>query len=335
MPLDTFPISGAPAVAFLRLFPRVHMKYLMLVGLLLLGACASEQAAETAVLPEGVEAYSLLGQPLLRPTQSVEARVRLEANLAEARATYEANPDDADAIIWLGRRLAYLGRYQEAIATFSEGIDKHPDDARMYRHRGHRLITVRDFDAAISDFGRGVELIQGKPDEIEPDGAPNRFNIPTSTLQSNIWYHLGLAQYLEGDFEGALQSYLECMKVSNNDDMRVATADWLYMTYRRLGREAEANEVLLPITHDLTILENDSYHRRLLMYKGELPEDALLSDSGNALQMATQGYGVANWHLSNGDTARARELFERVVGYGNWAAFGHIAAEAELLRLGA
>jgi tetratricopeptide (TPR) repeat protein len=311
------------------------MRFLPLAGLLLLVACGTEQPAQAPLLPEGVEAYSLSGEPLMRPTQSEEARVRLEANLAEARATYEANPNDPDAIIWVGRRLAYLGRYQEAIAAFSEGIQKHPEDARMYRHRGHRLITVRDFDGAIADFSRGVELIQGKPDEVEPDGAPNRFNIPTSTLQSNIWYHLGLAQYLNGDFEAALASYLECMKVSNNDDMRVATADWLYMTYRRLGREAEANEVLVPITRDLTILENDSYHRRLLMYKGELPEDALLSDSGDALQMATQGYGVANWHLSNGDTARARELFERVVSYGNWAAFGHIAAEAELVRLGA
>jgi tetratricopeptide (TPR) repeat protein len=301
--------------------------------LLLVAACGTE-AAPDRILPEGVEAYSLTGEPLYRPSQAEETRLRLEANLAEARATYEADPNDADAIIWVGRRLAYLGRYQEAIEAFSEGIEKHPTDARMYRHRGHRHITVRDFDAAVADLARGAELIQGQPDEVEPDGAPNRFNIPTSTLQSNIWYHLGLAQYLQGDFEAALESFLECMQVSNNDDMRVATADWLYMTYRRLGRDEEAAAVLVPIRAEMNILENDSYHRRLLMYKGELPAESLLSGSGDALQMATQGYGVGNWYLYSGDTERAREIFEGVMSYGNWAAFGHIAAEADLVRLG-
>ena len=40
--------------------------------------------------------------------------------------------------------------------------------------------------------------------KIEPDGQPNARNIPTSTLNSNIYYHLGLAQYLKGEFEAAL-----------------------------------------------------------------------------------------------------------------------------------
>jgi tetratricopeptide (TPR) repeat protein len=309
--------------------------------LFLLGAlyaCGGAEQTATAVPAAAepadvVEAYSLAGDPLIRPTQGVETRARLEQNLMEAQAAYADNPDDPDAIIWLGRRLAYLGRYQDAIAVFGEGIEKHPDDARMYRHRGHRHITVRDFDGAVADFTRAVTLIRGKPDEVEPDGAPNRFNIPTSTLQSNIWYHLGLAHYLKGEFEEAREAFLECLRVSNNDDMLVATADWLYMTYRRLGSDAEAAAVLAPIHRDMTILENDSYHRRLLMYKGELPPEELLSSSDDALQMATQGYGVGNWYLYNGDEARAREIFERVLSYDNWPAFGHIAAESDLLRL--
>lgn len=282
-----------------------------------------------------IEARSLAGEPLSRPVQSEEVRTPLEANLAAALADYEADPDDADTIIWLGRRLAYLGRYQEAIELFTEGAEKHPEDARMFRHRGHRFVTVRDLDAAVADFTRAAELIRDQPDEVEPDGAPNRFNIPTSTLQSNIWYHLGLAYYLQGEFDDALAAFLECMEVSANDDMRVATADWLYMTYRRLGREEEAAAVLEPIHAGMNILENDSYHRRLLMYRGELPAEELRTSTDDPLQMATQGYGVGNWYLYNGDEARAREIFEQVVAIGNWAAFGHIAAEADLLRMSA
>ena len=292
---------------------------------------AAPMAAEWT---EDYEAISLLGEELRAPELPEERRIELERQLAEARAAYERDPTDADAIIWLGRRTAYLGRYREAIAIFTEGIAKHPGDARMYRHRGHRFITVREFDAAIADLERAAALVRGKPDEVEPDGMPNAYGIPTSTLQSNIWYHLGLAYYLEGEFEEALEAFRACMEVATTPDMHVATADWLYMTLRRLGRDEEAAAVLEPITADMQILENHAYHRRLLMYKGELPPDSLLAgDASETLQMATQGYGVGNWYLYNGDRERAREIFERVVSLGNWPAFGHIAAEAELARM--
>ncbi|MBI4545000.1 MAG: tetratricopeptide repeat protein [Gemmatimonadetes bacterium] len=294
------------------------------------GAGAATQPAATAGEPQAV---SLLGQPLYPPLLGPEVRERLEQNLAAARAAYEAGPDDADRIIWLGRRLAYLGRYREAIATFSEGIRKHPDDPRMFRHRGHRYITLRELDNAMADLEQAASLIRGKLDEVEPDGAPNPYNIPTSTLQSNIWYHLGLAHYLRGDFERALPAYLECLKVSNNPDMLVATSDWLYMTLRRLGRAEEAALVLEPIHQQMKILENHAYHRRLLMYRGEIPPDALLdAGSGDPVELATQGYGVGNWYLYNGERERALEVFRRVLTLSNWAAFGYIAAEAELAR---
>ena len=314
---------------------RVRFLAVLALGLAGCTSAGSRPNTDATAVDSPVEATSLLGEPLRRPVQAPETRARLEHDLAQARAAYDRTPDDADAIIWLGRRLAYLGRYRDAIEVFGEGIRKHPRDARMYRHRGHRWITTRQLDRAIADFTRATELVRGRPDEVEPDGAPNRFGIPTSTLQSNIWYHLGLAHYLKGDFERALDAFRQCMLVSANDDMRVATADWLYMTLRRLGRTDEAAQVLAPIHRDMRILENDAYHRRLLMYKGEIPPDSLLAgDGADALQMATQGYGVGNWYLYSGDTARARTIFERVRSYGNWAAFGHIAAEAELRRLG-
>lgn len=296
------------------------------------GAPAS-RGGSTPVLPAGAEAVSLLGQPLMRPALPEESRARLESNLAAAEAAFERAPDDPDSIIWLGRRLAYLGRYRDAIETFSRGIARHPEDARLYRHRGHRYITVRRLDDAIADLTRASELIRGRPDEVEEDGAPNRYGIPTSTLQSNIWYHLALAHYLKGDFEQALPAWQAGMEVADNDDMMVATADWLYMTYRRLGRSADAERVLAPIHADMRILENDAYHRRLLMYQGRIPADSLLAvDTEDPVQLATYGYGVGNWYLVNGDRDRARAVFQRILEAPNWAAFGYIAAEAELSR---
>jgi tetratricopeptide (TPR) repeat protein len=296
---------------------------------------AAAEATETApALPPGAEAMSLTGVPLIPPAPASDStRERLEAQLGAARAALENTPEDADSLIWLGRRLAYLGRYNDAIATYTRGIALHPDDARLYRHRGHRYITVRRFDEAIADLSRAADIVRGTPDEVEEDGAPNAYNIPTSTLQSNIFYHLALAHYLRGDFERALPVWQEAMTVSTNDDMMVATSDWLYMTLRRLGREEEAAQVLVPINAEQRILENTAYHRRLLMYKGEIPADSLLNvQSTDPVQLATYGYGVANWYLYNSETERAESLFRRILEQPNWAAFGYIAAEAELAR---
>ena len=85
----------------------------------------------------------------------------------ETRAKREQ--EHADAIIWLGRRTAYLGNYQEAIDLFTDGANRYPRDARMFRHRGHRWITLRKFDRAIADLTRAATLIRGQEDQIEPD----------------------------------------------------------------------------------------------------------------------------------------------------------------------
>ena len=280
------------------------------------------------------EATSLLGKPLYSAPLSAEALKTLEANLASARAAYDKAPDDADATIWLGRRTAYLGRYREAIEIFSRGIEEHPTDARMYRHRGHRLITVRMLDRAVTDFSKAAELVAGKADEVEPDGQPNARNIPTSTLNSNIYYHLGLAHYLSGNFEKAADAYRQCLTFSKNPDMLSATTHWQYMTLRRMNRTAEANALLAPITPAMDIIENGSYHKLLMMYKGASTPESLLG-AGPGLDAVTIGYGVANWHLYNGRRARAALMLGDIVekNAAQWPAFGYIAAEADLARL--
>ena len=277
------------------------------------------------------EALSLLSRPLYRPPLPAERERTLQAQLDSAAQRYMDDPESADGVLWLGRRLAYLGRYREAIAVFSAALERHPQDARFYRHRGHRYITTRQLDLAVADLTHAANLTRGQPDELEPDGQPNAANVPTSTLQGNIYYHLALAQYLRRDFEAARAAWEQALARATTDDMRVAVSDWLYLTLRRLGRPAEAERVLEVLTPDLTILENQAYHSRLRLYRGELPPDSLL-DVHNAddVQIATYAYGVASWYRLSGQHARAEALLRRILTTPNWAAFGYIAAEAEL-----
>ena len=88
----------------------------------------------------------------------------------------------------------------------------------MYRHRGHRYITIREIDRAITDYEIAVELIKGKTDTIEPDGAPNPAGIPVTSRHGNIYYHLGLAYYLKHDFENSLSIYRIGQALDLNDD---------------------------------------------------------------------------------------------------------------------
>ena len=197
-------------------------------------------------------------------------------------------------------------------------------------------MTVRELPKAIADFTKAAQLVAGKPDQVEPDGAPNARNVPTSTLQSNVYYHLALAHYLTNDLAKATEAYAKCMTVSKNPDMLVATTYWYYLALARQGRTAEAATLLGPISAGMDIIENASYHRLLRVFKGELTAESLLAPGGAELDAVTTRYGLAAWHLANGRKEAGMALMREIVdGYAQqWPAFGYLAAEADLARLG-
>ena len=278
---------------------------------------------------------SLLGKAYYEPERPTKVQARLDSNLEVALSNLE-NRISEENFIWLGRRLGYMSRFNEAVRVFTDGLERYPESARLYRHRGHRYISLRLFDKAIDDLNRANVLSSTLPLEMEPDGEPNKINKPLSTLQFNIRYHLGVAHYLKGEFTKAWEAFVECLKICDNDDLLVACVDWMYMTERRLGWTREAASVINNVHEGMTIIENDSYYKRCRMYQGHLSPDSLLAGDPKSedyeLVMATQGYGVGNWYLYNGDSVKAKEIFEKVVAGKYFSAFGFIAAEAELAR---
>jgi tetratricopeptide (TPR) repeat protein len=257
------------------------------------------------------------------PALDVAPVVDHEAKLAAALADYAREPG-ADRLVW-------VGRYEEAIQRFSEGVRTYPRDARFLRHRGHRYITTRDFAAAVADLGRAAALIEGMPDTIEPDGLPNARGIPTSTLHTNVHYHLGLAHWLRGDYARARYAWLECLAAARNPDMEAATRYWLYLAQRRLGLDAEAARNLAAVDARWDIIENHAYQRLLLRFRGEAAP-ASHSAGVESLDDATYAYGLAQWHRLEGRDTEADALIERLLAGPQRAAFGYIAAEADRAR---
>lgn len=312
------------------------MKYLPLLLLILLFAC-QQPTSSTSVeelqitLEPRLEAVTLLGDSLFS-----EAPVSGKAldNYNTALEAYHQQPNDPEALIWLGRRIAYLGYFQEAIDIFTIGIKKHTEDARMYRHRGHRYISTRQYDKAIADFEKAAQLIQGQTDETEPDGLPNERNIPLSTLHGNIWYHLGLAYYLQDDLPKALNAFGNRTVTHKYDDNIVSGGHWLYMINRKLGQQAAADSVLVSVHGDMDIIENGSYYQMCRFYQGALQPGDLQPEGKRSSSDDVLMYGLGNWKLYHeNDTAAARLQYQQLMDNGNPYSFAYLAAEADWKRL--
>ena len=306
---------------------RTVIGILICFGILIGASCKPKTSDQT----ESKEEFTT---PLGRVFSLSSPSEKLMQQYEEAKVAYEKEQDNADLLIWYGRRTAYLGKYQKAIEIYTEGIRKFPEDARIYRHRGHRYISIREFDKAIADLNKAAELIEGTSNEIEPDGMPNALNIPVSTLHGNIWYHLGLAHYLKHDYEKAYAAYLKCREVGTNDDNLVSSTHWLYMIQRRLGNKAVADSLLLPITPELEIIENMSYHNLCLFYKGLLAEEDLLPKGESSSASDAVLYGLANWYfVEDQQNPKGLELMGKIVQGKNWSSFGYIAAESDIMQI--
>lgn len=237
--------------------------------------------------------------------------------IKSARAAHEADPRNIAKIIDLGIAQSGARQFREAIATFTKGLEIEPNNALLLRWRGHRHLSVREFDRAFADLSRGSKL--------DP------------TIYGN-WYHLGIVQFLRGDFNDAAASFEKALPIAPDAGELQGSVDWLWMSLSRAGRNADA-KAMLDRKHDhqrpdLKPVVN-AYTQRIKLYRGEIaPEAVLTAADTDDTQIATLAYGLGNWYLVRGDRAQARKWFERSVqASGGWPGFGFIVSEAELRRL--
>lgn len=300
----------------------------LILSFLLISCQSEKKQPDFESLPLSAQTISLLGDTLKTDIQAIPQQYLIRIDSLSKLAFQEDRM--LDHMIWEARKTAYAGDYRQAVQLFTDAINQFPNEPRLYRHRGHRYITLRAFDLAINDFQRAARLFEGEEDITEKDGLPNDQDIPLSTLQTNTWYHLGLAHFLKGEYEQANLAYENGLQIARNNDMQVAFLYWKYMSLRKSGKDTEAGKLLEQISPDMNLIENTSYHELLLVFKGVFSPDQILSEENSELDNATLGYGLGFWHHINGRTERAEQIWQRVYDAGNWAAFGYIASEAEL-----
>ena len=249
-----------------------------------------------------------------RSPVGVEYRAQADTGpIARAKAALEADPRNVQRFIALGVAQSGARQFREAIETFTRGLAIAPNEPMLYRWRGHRNLSVREFDMALADLMHGYQL---------------------DSTNYGILYHLGVLRYLTGDFTAASALFAKAQRRAPDGGELAGSTDWLWMSLSRAGRAAEATAMLARRPDTLPTPPGYAYVSRLKLYRGEIAPDALVSPSDTAdVQVATLNYGLGNWYLIQGDTAKATAAFERSVASGGWPGFGFMVSEAELRRL--
>ena len=193
------------------------------------------------------EATSLLGRPLYAPDVPEETRKGLEEKLAQATAELREEPGQRRR---RDRASADATPPSASTARRSTSTRGPWPGTRGTRGSTGTAATATSRSASSTrrwPTSRGPPTSSpGRPDEPEPDSDPSR--PPSTTLQFSVFYHLGLAHYLKGDFAAAEKAYRRCLeRARGSDDRLVSATDWLYMTLRRQGRAEEAARLLEPI----------------------------------------------------------------------------------------
>ncbi len=264
-------------------------------------------------MSERPEMISLLGTAHYARPAKGEELARLQRDLTRAETVLAEDSDELEAHVMFGRRLSYLWRYHEAIAVYSDALDCFGDNASLYRHRGHRYLSIRRFGPAARDMARAFEL---DPEDFE------------------ICYHLGLARWLLGDWDGAREIYEDFLPKCEDPEQQVAMSYWLYMTLRRLDEQEEAEALLEKIGTPDGVTENVNYLDLLRLFRGDIDEAEILELAKEGpLPAGTLGFGLGCRYLFEGDLDRASECFVTVTRGPYWPAFGFIAGEVELARL--
>ena len=104
------------------------------------------------------------------------------------------------------------------------------------------------------------------------------------------------------------------------------------MIQRRLGNTELANEMLEPISGEMNVIENQSYHDLCKLYKGLIPVNSLLQTGTGSPSNDAVSYGIANWYFYNDEKKKAADTMEDLVESPAWSSFGYIAAESDLIQ---
>jgi tetratricopeptide (TPR) repeat protein len=223
-------------------------------------------------------------------------------------------PTNADFPLGKCRALAAATKHEEAIPACTESLRLRPDNAEALRDRGHYYLNLGQVEPALTDLRRAAQITK---------------------TDRGVYYHLGVAYYLKGNFARSSDAFQSCLDNSTATD-RIECMAWLYPSLVRAGRKQAAASLLEKVQPDPNVTGHPAWYLdRLLLFKGSKSESEVAAnlDKEGALSVSSIGYSLGLWHLLNGRTQQAREYFEKSVATNFTPAWGYRCSEAELQRM--
>jgi Flp pilus assembly protein TadD len=257
------------------------------------------------------EATSLLGRRL-------ESQADDKGVIEAARKALAADPGNVALVVKLSQAQASVWQSKEAAETCTKALESHPDSIELLTERGHRRVALRQFVEAKADLERAASL-----------GSKN----------GDTFYHLGLAHLFLGEFAAASEAFCDKgLPLAPDNDAKVNFTNWCYATSRRAGLNEKANPAIAWVGAAAPSGHSGIYYNLVRFFQKVKTEAEIVpADAGSEMEseltFTTTAFGVANWYLANGDKAKAKAYFERIVQGKVWGTWGFVGSEVELARM--
>jgi len=145
------------------------------------------------------------------------------------REILATQPDNIDALHFLGIIQYQLGHYDAAIEHFEKALQLNPEDAGAYYNRGLALKEKGHLDEAIASYQKAIHL--------NPHSAHAHYNVGTALQEkgqydeaiiyykkalqidpdlSGVYYNLGIISQEKGQFNEAIMYYRKALQLNPN-----------------------------------------------------------------------------------------------------------------------
>lgn len=218
--------------------------------------------------------------------------------------TYEEYMELAAA---LNRQL----RYRESAEIYSKAVELDPGRSDAIRQRAARYLASLQTEKAVADFERSLELGCDRADTL---------------------YRLGIAYYLNGQYEKAMEAEAECFP-QFDEEMGIAAMYWNTLAAFKAGKTPG----LLPQYYvGMKVGHHTAYDAVMALAAGFCGMDetiAKLEAVTEDLEFAMMGFGTAMIAREKGQEQLAEDILYTVVKHDSfWIGYGYIAAWQEYFR---
>lgn len=255
-----------------------------------------------------------MGSKTLQDTLAARAQSVVDRTAKAIAGSALAGDDLAEALCSRAEALSELGRVPEGVQDAQAAVRAAPALGRAWQCRGNLDFANGDHAQAGADFSRALTLGH-RPYEA--------------------YFRRGHARFYEGRLEQALDDFGKAAADRIEPGAKPYAQLWQAWTLQRLGRPLppELAAVAASAASGLWPLP------ALALLTGQLSAEQVLQQldarqgDDRELALAEAWFYIGQHHLIRGDTAKAREAFEKTRAKGITVYIEHMAAAFELERL--